>query len=152
MTFWGMGVTRGGIGRATLSSFGATVCDYGAFSVLVSAGVVAPVATLCGCVVGAVVNFTVNRFWAFDSRGSLLKAALRYATVSGTSAMANALLVAISTSGLGMSARPAWGLARCLVFLGLTYPLFRSWVFGSKDQLREEEHSEARPAAISSQP
>jgi putative flippase GtrA len=149
VTFWRMGVGRGGIGRATLSSVVATVCDFGAFSVLVSVGMVAPVATLCGCAVGALVNFIVNRYWAFERCGSWLKAALRYAAVSGTSALANALLVAVATTGLGMSARSAWALARCLVFLGLTYPLFRGWVFGSKDPLREAEPGEPRAAAAS---
>jgi putative flippase GtrA len=143
MTLWRFGVGRGGIGRATLSSAVATACDYFAFSVLVNMGTAAAIATLLGCMVGAVVNFTVNRYWAFDSRGPWLRSVVRYATVSGTSALGNALLVAIVTSGLGWSARPAWVVARCLVFLGLTYPLFRGWVFGSKSTA-----ADASPTAV----
>jgi putative flippase GtrA len=143
MTLWRLGVGRGGIGRATLSSVVATACDYFAFSVLVNTGAAAAIATLLGCMVGAVVNFTVNRCWAFDSRGPWFRAAVRYATVSGTSAVGNALLVAIATSGLGWSARSAWVVARCLVFLGLTYPLFRGWVFGSKSTAED-----ASPTAV----
>ena len=134
MKFPLVGFERGGIARAVLSSAIATVTDYLLFAALVGAGAVAAMATLLGCVVGGCVNFAANRYWAFAGRDSLLRSALRYATVSGTSALANSLLVGVATSGFGLSARPAWAAARGLVFVGLTYPLFRGWVFGVREQ------------------
>jgi putative flippase GtrA len=123
---------RGGVGRASLSSCVATASDYGLFVVLLRLGCMPALATVLGCLLGGIVNFTVNRHWAFEGHGPLRGALGRYALVSSTSAAANALMVAIQTSGFGFAPRPAWGLARVLVFLLLTYPLFRGWVFGTK--------------------
>jgi putative flippase GtrA len=127
-----VGLGRGGVGRASLSSVGATLTDYAVFVALVHAGALAPLATLCGCIVGGGLNFTINRYWAFRDGGPALRAILRYATVSGSSALANAALVWVATESLGMSPRLAWMCARVSVFLGLTYPLFRRWVFVSQ--------------------
>lgn len=122
---------RGAVGRAALSSLVATLCDYGVFLLLVGLSVQAGVSTFAGCVVGGIVNFTVNRYWAFGAGGKLGRAVIRYAAVSGSSAVSNAVIVAIATALLGLSATPAWVVARALVFLSLTYPLFRTWVFGT---------------------
>jgi len=122
-------IGRGGIGRATLSSALATTCDYLLFSLALALGSAAATATLLGCAVGAVVNFTLNRVWAFDGRSPWFRSVLRYAAVSSTSAFGNAAIVAMATRGVGWSASLAWAVARSVVFLGLTYPLFRGWVF-----------------------
>jgi putative flippase GtrA len=122
---------RGAVGRAALSSLLATACDYAVFSMLVSLQVHAGVATLAGCLVGGLLNFTVNRCWVFGAGGPLTTALLRYAAVSGSSGVSNSILVAVLTSLVGLSATAAWLLARSLVFLSLTYPLFRTWVFGA---------------------
>ncbi|MGE5788052.1 MAG: GtrA family protein [Myxococcales bacterium] len=121
---------RGAIGRALLSSFVATLSDYLFFSTLVEFGAAPGLATLMGCAVGAVINFSINRWWSFGSSDSLVPAILRYVAVSGSSAIANAMLVSLATAAAGLSAGAAWVFARALVFLTLTYPLFRSWVFG----------------------
>jgi putative flippase GtrA len=121
-----------GLGRASLSSLAATATDFLVFSLLVFVSVPAAVATLLGCVVGAATNFTLNRTWAFDSQRPLGPSVVRYAIVSGASALANSALVALLTSVITLSATPSWGIARVVVFLCLTYPLFRSWVFAAR--------------------
>lgn len=126
---------RGAVGRAALSSLLATACDYGMFSILVGLHVHAGIATFVGCVVGGLLNFSINRCWAFGATGGLAVALLRYAAVSGSSGASNSLLVAALTSLVGLSATAAWLLARSLVFLSLTYPLFRTWVFGAPRSL-----------------
>lgn len=129
MTAWHRAFARGSLARAGLSSLGATFSDYVVFATLLQMSGMAAVATLLGCVVGGLINFTVNRYWVFDGRSPIVASALRYSTVSGASALANALLVGIATVGLGASARPAWFVVRVLVFLAVTFPLFSRWVF-----------------------
>jgi len=121
---------RGAIGRALLSSLVATLSDYLFFLTLVQFGTAPGIATLMGCAVGAIINFSINRRWAFGSTDRLTSAILRYVAVSGSSAIANASLVSLATAAAGLSAASACVFARALVFLSLTYPLFRSWVFG----------------------
>lgn len=124
----------GSVGRAAVSSIVATACDYGMFRCALVVCAWPALATLWGCVVGGVVNFTINRYWAFQHRGHVGRAMARYVTTSGTSALANVGLVALATSALEVPENPAWLGARVLVFLGLTYPLFRRWVFGEPDR------------------
>lgn len=126
---------RGAVGRAALSSLFATACDYGVFSMLIGMQVHAGLATFVGCLVGGLLNFAINRWWAFGGGGALAVALLRYAAVSGSSAASNSILVAVFTSLVGFSATAAWLLARALVFSILTYPLFRNWVFGGQRTL-----------------
>lgn len=57
---------------------------------------------------------------------------VRYSIVSRASALANSALVALLTTMLALSATPSWGIARVVVLLALTYPLFRGWVFASQ--------------------
>lgn len=121
---------RGAIGRALLSSFLATLSDYLFFLTLVGLGTAPGLATLIGCALGAIINFSINRWWAFGSSDPLIPAIFRYLAVSGSSAVANAVLVSLATAAAHLSAASAWVFARALVFMSLTYPLFRNWVFG----------------------
>lgn len=140
MTVSPIAFSRGGIGRAGSSSLVATATDYGVFSLLLRCGCTAALATLFGCLVGGIVNFTVNRKWAFRATSRLAPAALRYALVSGASAMVNALLVDVITVGFGMAARPTWGFVRFFVFMVFTFPLFRAWVFVLRGNVQGRSH------------
>jgi putative flippase GtrA len=122
--------SRGGIGRAGLSSAFATLSDFALVFMLVSGlGISAPIATLVGCAFGAVVNFTVNRRWAFGSDAPTGSQALRYAFVSATSALWNAALVALLLLIPLAPYTVVWWIARAAVFAGWNYPLYRAWVF-----------------------
>jgi putative flippase GtrA len=121
---------RGGLGRNAVAGAVATGVDYAAFYALIElAGVPASPATFLGCVLGAGVNLTLNRVWAFDSHGPLFHMARRYAVVSGLSAAFNALGVAVLLLLPPVGPTLAWLVTRVWVFVALNYPLHRDYVF-----------------------
>ena len=124
--WWGQGsLLRNGVAGGV-----ATAADFAFVSLLVSATPASmPVATFWGCAVGAVVNFYVNRYWAFASRLAYGQALFRYAVVSAASAVLNSGLVAVLLWLTSASDAVGWVAARALVFVGWNYPLHRLWVF-----------------------
>jgi putative flippase GtrA len=118
------------ISRSAVSAAVATVADFAFVVLLVSAlGVRAGVATALGCLLGACVNFTMNRAWTFESDGPLPGQAVRYALVSGASLILNAVGVDLLVHTGLLDYRLVWWLVRGLVWLGWNYPLHRFWVF-----------------------
>src|ERR1700734_3510205 len=82
------------LGRPQVASAIATVVDFPTMVLLVErAGVHAGWAAVMGAALGAVVNFFLGRVWVFrgTARNALAPEALRYAMVSGTSALLNGL-------------------------------------------------------------
>jgi putative flippase GtrA len=123
---------RGSLVRNVAAAIIATAVDFAVFAALVHLAGLAPwAATACGCAVGAVVNFTVNRVWVFHSKTPRVAQSMRYAFVSATSAMLNSGGVAILM--LVPSARSwiAWSLVRAAVYLAWNFPLQRDYVFKS---------------------
>jgi putative flippase GtrA len=99
-----------------------------ATSVLRLAGTHPSAATAVGCVVGAVVSFSLCRAWAFEARGAIVPQLGRYAFVSASGAALNAGGVAL----LAMLDAPfllAWMLTRVAVFSTWSYPTQRDFVF-----------------------
>jgi putative flippase GtrA len=88
-----------------------------------------PLATLVGCAVGAVANFSINRFWAFDVAGKATTQAARYLFVTTTSALLNAGLVAVGLWLPAIGTWIVWWLARGLVFAFWNHPMNRDYVF-----------------------
>ncbi|MCG8557141.1 MAG: GtrA family protein, partial [Proteobacteria bacterium] len=108
----------------------ATAFDFGVVYSLVAATWLGPeAATLCGCAVGGVVNFTINRVWAFGAPGPYLSQGARYTFVSVSSALLNAGGVAVFLLLPNMDYRIAWVIARSAVFITWNYPLHRDFVF-----------------------
>jgi len=96
----------------------------------VMAAVPAWLATGGGAMVGAAINFTMNRVWTFKATtGAIQGQALRYSVVSLTSALLNSGGVALG--GLLPSAgyQVAWVITRGAVFLLWNYPLQRDYVY-----------------------
>lgn len=121
---------QGGLGRNVIAAFVATVLDFIAVNIFVGAlGLSPSLATGLGCVVGGVVNFTINRFWVFKSQGAPLGEGSRYFLVSASSALLNAGGVAVALFIPGLNYRIAWALVRGIVFLGWNFPLQRDYVF-----------------------
>lgn len=121
---------RGSIFRTAVSSGMATGADFALFAVIVALGLVsAPVATLAGCALGAFVNFSINRVWAFRSESSYSKQAWRYLFVTTSSALLNSGLVAVLLLLPNMPPALAWWLVRVSVFSTWNYPLNRDYVF-----------------------
>ena len=124
---------RNGLLRFSIASATATAVDFFLVVLLVRHVSLPPwLATFIGCGLGAVVNFTINRTWAFSAGDSpaVLQGG-RYAVVSGSSAVLNAGGVAVLLLLPRIDYRMAWWLARGLVFLLWNYPLNREYVFGS---------------------
>jgi len=137
--------SRGSLIRNVAAAVFATAIDFAVFGGLVVAVGLAPwLATACGCAVGAVVNFTVNRLWVFHSKTPPLAQSARYTFVSATSALLNSGGVAILM--LVPSARSwiAWSLARAAVFLAWNFPLHRDYVFKSDISCGTEEAIDGR--------
>ncbi len=122
---------RDGLFRSLVASGVATGTDFAVVLLLVEGGAVSPwAATALGCLVGAVVSFTLGRVWAFSpSDRGLLPQAGRYTFVSATSLGLNAGGVAVWQL-LPVDYRFAWWITRGLVFVLWNFPLHRDYVFG----------------------
>lgn len=129
---------RGSPFRNIFAAVVATAVDF--LSVLLLVQVLPPpVATALGCVVGAVVNFTVNRVWTFGSHDATMPQARRYAFVSFTSALLNSGGVAVILLLPDADYRIAWLIVRGAVFALWNYPLQRDYVFSPKAEEPAEE-------------
>ncbi len=117
--------------RSVAVSFLATAADFTTVWALVNAGdASAPLATLLGCAVGGVIAFALSRHWAFAAEsGSRGRQALRFAFVSGSSALLNAGGVAVVLLLPRADYRVAWAVARAVIFATWNYPLLRDYVF-----------------------
>jgi putative flippase GtrA len=119
--------------RHQLASVIATAADFGLMVLLVEIWRVAPpIATLFGAALGGCVNFTLNRRYTFRTTDSAVTGqAARYALVSGTSAVLNALGEYAGTHFL----RVPYALARVVVAVcvsvGFNYPVHRAFVFSA---------------------
>src|SRR5690606_479575 len=107
-----------------------------------------PFATALGCVLGALVNFTLNRKWVFQSsHESISQQGSRYLLVSGTSALFNAGGVAVVGLLPDVSGALAWLIVRAAIFGTWTFPLFRSYVFNSLTLAHKNESPTARASS-----
>lgn len=108
----------------------ATAVDFAVVVALVQTfGLKASVATLVGAAVGALTNYSFNRFVTYRSRSAVAPQMARYALVSGSSALINAGGVALLAFHPALDYRFAWWLVRGAVWLGWNFPLQRSYVF-----------------------
>lgn len=117
--------------RAIVSAFVATSSDLLLVMALVASTAPAWLATGLGCVLGAAINFSLNRVWTFASQGAPVPQAARYTLVSVTSALLNAGGVALLLLVPWPDYRLAWLVVRGIVFLLWNYPLQRDYVYGS---------------------
>ena len=109
----------------------ATAVDNGAMTALVElADFNVTLATALGCAVGAVVNYSFNRFVTFRSDGAVAPQLARYALVSTVSMLLNAGGVALLILHPQLHYQLAWWLVRGAVYLAWNFPLQRDYVFG----------------------
>ncbi|QSQ20884.1 GtrA family protein [Pyxidicoccus parkwayensis] len=120
----------------------ATAADFALVLVLVEwLGMLPAWATVVGSVLGAVVNYSINRVFTFRSNGALARQMARYAVVSGTSALLNAGGVALFTLHPQLPYALGWWLVRGVVYFAWNLPLQRDYVFNdnaSTDALMEQ--------------
>jgi putative flippase GtrA len=117
--------------RSVVVSVAATLVDLGvASAVYYATAVAASVATGAGCIVGALIAFTLSRSWAFERGGPALSHQLsRYVFASATTAFLNAGGVALVLL-LDVPFVAGWVLVRAVVFATWSYPVQRDFVFG----------------------
>jgi len=131
LRFEGEGATRVlPLLRFTLYSTLATAVDFAVVSALVGRAAWPPwIATIAGCVLGGLVNVTVNRFLAFGGRALAPQRSVRYGFISASSALLNGGGVALLLGLPGLDYRVAWLLCRFAVLLSWNYPLGRDYLF-----------------------
>jgi phosphatidylglycerophosphate synthase/putative flippase GtrA len=121
----------------------ATAVDFALVLALVEwVGMLPAWATILGCGLGAVVNYSINRVFTFKSRGAVTRQMARYAVVSSTSALLNAGGVALMTLHPQLAYTVVWWLVRGVVYFAWNLPLQRDYVFNhsasSSDSLLEQ--------------
>jgi phosphatidylglycerophosphate synthase/putative flippase GtrA len=100
------------------------------------------VATALGCVVGGVVNYSLNRIVTFRSQGAVAPQLARYTLVSATSALLNAGGVALLTLHPQLAYTVGWWLVRGAVYFAWNLPLQRDYVFNDPPEaLMERPHA-----------
>jgi len=119
---------RGSLTRKATVAFVASAVDL-TVALTLLATISAPAATLCGNLVGAAVNFSLNRMWMFASRDARLPQLGRYAFVSVTSGLLNAGGVAVLLLLPGVRYQVAWVLVHLAVFVAWNFPLRQGYVF-----------------------
>lgn len=127
--------------RATLTSFAATVVDFGTLYTLTEfAGIYYVGSTAIGAFAGAITNFTLNKYWAFEHRhGTITAQGFRYALVSGASLLLNTGLVFCLTEFAGLRYLVSKGVAALAVGWAWNYPLHRYFVFPPQTPLIKDE-------------
>jgi putative flippase GtrA len=123
--------------RHQAASVAATVVDFGTMLLLVELGRVSPArATLAGALLGACVNFTLNRKYTFvaGDRPGKLGQAIRYGGVSAASALLNAGGEYAGTVWLGAPYLLVRAVVAVAVSVGWNYPLHRSFVFRTEPE------------------
>ncbi|PKN56614.1 MAG: CDP-alcohol phosphatidyltransferase [Deltaproteobacteria bacterium HGW-Deltaproteobacteria-14] len=130
-----LGLGEGSAFRAGVAAAVATAVDAASVVALVAVlDAPAWLATLAGCGVGAVVNFSLGRSWAFDgSEGPRGPQARRYGVVWTGSSLLNAGGVGLLLLLPGLDYRVAWVIVRAVVFFGWNYQLQRDYVFAPAD-------------------
>jgi phosphatidylglycerophosphate synthase len=121
---------RGSMLRNAIAGAVATGSDFVVVASLVGFVFLPPaVATFLGCAVGGLVNFSMNRVWAFGSDSPKAAQAGRYLFVTTSSAILNSGLVAVMLLLPDMPYQLAWVLVRGAVFVTWNFPLHRDYVF-----------------------
>jgi phosphatidylglycerophosphate synthase/putative flippase GtrA len=126
---------KGGLIRNLISAATATGVDFLVVLILVQLATGDPrIATAAGCIIGGLVNFSMNRVWTFGSQAPAVGQAWRYVFVSTSSALLNSGGVAVLLFLPGLDYRIAWVIVRVAVFLTWNYPLHRDYVFTESDE------------------
>lgn len=107
----------------------ATLVHFLTLILLVEVGIVSPVwATVAGSAMGALVNYSLNRRYTFDSRKPHRDAGPKFLTVALGTGLLNAMLVYVGTDLLGLHYLLVQCIATLIVFLA-NFLLNSAWTF-----------------------
>jgi putative flippase GtrA len=121
--------------KAQLSAFTGGLCDYGIMIFLTEImGIHYVFSIAVACILGAVVNFSLNRTWSFYSRGKSYKFSSTQQLVRFAVVLVSSILLKISgtyllTSFAGIDYKISRIITDIIVSLGYNYVLQRFWVF-----------------------
>lgn len=112
-----------------------TATDVGMLALLVEHGVRIPVAAFFGATAGALVNFVINKYFAFKDHTPVTGAQVtRFALVAVATAVMMAVLMELVAVRLGVPYLIAKLICAVLVFAVWTYPAQRRLVFQRPDR------------------
>ena len=116
--------------KAQLSNIAATGAEFALVALLLTTQIYYLVAAALGAVLGAVIDFSIKKWWAFSARGGMLRTQmLRYTVVSAASAGLNCAVAYALVDGLKMLKLPGVILAAAIIGVVWNYPMQRFFVF-----------------------
>ncbi|MDR0581857.1 MAG: GtrA family protein [Prevotellaceae bacterium] len=121
--------------KAQLSAFIGGLCDYGIMIFLTEiAGMHYLFSIAVACILGAVVNFSLNRTWSFYSRSRSYKFSSTQQLVRFAFVLVSSILLKIAgtflfTSFAGIDYKISRIITDMIVSLGYNYVLQHFWVF-----------------------
>jgi putative flippase GtrA len=118
--------------KAQLSTGAATLAEWACVWALTATGVWYVVAAVGGAIIGALLDFSIKKWWVFDAtRRSAASEGVRYALVSGASALLFGGAVYALVDGLHLRMPVAVVAGSMFVGIFWNYPLHRFFVFSS---------------------
>jgi len=117
--------------KASIAAFIGTVVDYLTFFLLLSlTGIWYVYAQIIGALFGAITNFLLGRYWAFQSKEDKISdQAFRYALVSSGSLFLNTAGLYLLTEFSPLDPEPAKVIVGILVAVTYNYLLQKKFVF-----------------------
>ncbi len=118
--------------KAQLSTGAATLAEWACLRALTATGVWYVVAAVSGALIGALLDFSIKKWWVFDgTRQSAAAQGVRYTLVSGVSALLFGAAVYAFVDGLHLRMPVAVVAGSMFVGIFWNYPLHRFFVFSS---------------------
>ncbi|MCU0691281.1 MAG: CDP-alcohol phosphatidyltransferase family protein [Polyangiaceae bacterium] len=138
--------SRGSLLRIVAAASIATASDFAMVALLVGAGwLSAPAATLLGCAMGALLNFSIHRLWLLQDGSGVAPIPGRFVFVAITSALLNSGAVAVLLMLPDLQDyRIGWWAARAGVFVLWNWPLSRTYVFDEAGATRIADSASVR--------
>lgn len=123
--------------KAQVSSFMGGVSDYLIMIALTEyAGIHYTISIVISGILGAVINFTINKYWSFAQLGSknasLGRQLSKFVLVVAGSIFLKSTGTYLFSSGLAIDYRISRLIVELLVSYGFNYTLLRYWVFNRK--------------------
>lgn len=117
--------------KAQLSAFVGGLFDFGIYTICYKLlEISAPFSNMVSGSLGAVVNFTINRYWSFESTSTPVKDQLwKFVIVVAGSITLKSTGIYVLVDLMSVNFLLAKGIVELIVSLGFNYVLQKLWVF-----------------------